>query len=375
MLSQLPLGQYTSQSAIKPLYKVTIKNEEGFDVITDSQTNSPADDEGLKIGDHITKIDNEKMETAQDVVSYIQTKKPQDEIVLKIKRRNKTIKLNIQLSSLPSPVISFPFDPGTLNFNFQPMDIDSLFESPKAFLGVVPNTTFEDGSGVPVDSVLEGSCAKEMGMMKGDLIIAINGNTVTDFEGLRNIVGQSKPGSTCEATIIRNGKTEVLQGIFGSKNMIIKDGYRIYQNDKGLDDQGNFNLDFELDWSNGLMDSIVSKEFNINMENTGPQLVIKNFSADQLKTMGKVNGELEQISYIPNATTQSLELEFSQTKPFTYRITIEDATEGVLYSDERHTTVNTCKKSIAYDGWKQGEYTLKIYCNGDLVVAQRLIIP
>ena len=179
------------------------------------------------------------------------------------------MKVRIQLSPLPNAGISFPFNPQAPQFNLEPLDIDSLFESPKAFLGVVPSNEFEEGSGVKVDSVLMGSSASSMGILKGDIIIAINGNTVSNFEELKDIVGFSKPGTPCEATIIRDGKTEILQGVFGARNMIIKDGYRIYQNDKGLDDQGNINLDFELDWNNGMLD----KEFVLTGAGVVPEKI------------------------------------------------------------------------------------------------------
>lgn len=374
MFSQIPFEQMPSHALNKPYLGITLKNEEEFPVITDIQRLSPADHADLRIGDQIIKIDNQRMESAQDVVAFIQTKQPHDDIELKIKRHNKNFKVRVQLSTLPGAGISYPFNPQAPLFNMQPMDIDSLFESPKAFLGVIPSNDFEEGSGVKVDSVILGSSAASMGILKGDIIIAINGNGIADFEGLRDIVGQAKPGTSCEATIIRNGKTEILQGVFGAKNMIIKDGYRIYQNDKGLDDQGNINLDFELDWNNGMLDSLFSKQININMDSPSQQLVIKNYTPEQLKDMGKADGELEQISYIPNGEKQILDLQFSQTQPFTYRVIIEDSNQGILFSDERLKPVTECKKTISYESWNKGEYALKIYCNDVLVIAQRLIL-
>ncbi len=374
IFSQLPFAQFPSQGQNKPYLGISLKNEEGRPIITDIQHRSPANNAKLQIGDQILKIDNQKMETAQDVVAFIQNKKPEDIVELKIRRQDKVMKIKVELSSLPHSNFSFPFNSDTPPLNFQPMDIDSLFESPKAFLGVVPSNDFENQTGVKVDSVLIGSSAFNMGILKGDIIIAINGNGVSNFEELKTIVGQSKPGTPCEATIIREGKTEVLQGVFGSKNMIIKDGYRIYQNDKGLDDQGNINLDFELDWNDGMLDSMFTKQFSIDMDATKSQLVIKNFTAEQLKNMGKSSGELEQISYIPNAELQSLEIQFSQTNPFTYKVVIEDSNEGILFSDERLKPVTEYKKSISYESWGSGEYKLKVFCNDALVIAQRLII-
>jgi hypothetical protein len=186
-------------------------------------------------------------------------------------------------------------------------------------------------------------------------------------------VGQSAPGTSCEATIIRNGKTEILSGVFGARNMIIKDGYRIYQNDKGLDDQGNINLDFELDFQGGDLDSLFRQDFDLEFGSNKTDLVIKNFSADQLQTMG-VQKSFGSYSFFTNPENQTLELSLEDDIPFVYRVIVEDQNEGIIYSDEKNKPVSSLSKKIGYDSWKKGEYILKVYTNDQLTLAQRLII-
>ncbi len=372
-MGQIPFGPQHNFMEPKAYLGVTLKNEENAPIITDVQPQSPADLSNLKVGDRIIKIDDQKMENAQEVVTYIQQKKPGDQIHVKIKRNKETLKMTVPLETLPMSFPSFPFNGQFTPLTLSPLTMDSLFESPKAFLGVVPNNNYNEETGVQVDSVLFGSSAEKMGIQKGDVIIALNGHSISNFETLREIVGESAPGTPCEATIIRNGKTEILSGVFGARNMIIKDGYRIYQNDKGLDDQGNINLDFELDFQGGDLDSLFSQDFDLEFGNNKTELIIKNFSAEQLKTMG-IQKSFGSYSFFTHPDDQILELRLEEDNPFVYRVVVEDQNEGIIYSDEKNKSVSTLSKKIGYDSWKEGEYTLKVYTNDQLTMAQRLII-
>jgi len=50
--------------------------------------------------------------------------------------------------------------------------------------------------------------AKDAGVQRGDVILAINGNTVTDSNELRNTISMMQPGQTVKLTINRNGSTK-----------------------------------------------------------------------------------------------------------------------------------------------------------------------
>ena len=50
--------------------------------------------------------------------------------------------------------------------------------------------------------------AKDAGVLRGDVITAINGNTVDDSNELRNTISMMQPGQTVKLTINRNGSTK-----------------------------------------------------------------------------------------------------------------------------------------------------------------------
>ena len=61
-------------------------------------------------------------------------------------------------------------------------------------------------SGALVTDVFEGSPAEKANLLRGDVILEIDGKNVKDVESLRNMVAQSNVGSTIKLKILREGK-------------------------------------------------------------------------------------------------------------------------------------------------------------------------
>lgn len=97
-------------------------------------------------------------------------------------------------------------------------------EVTRGYLGIViqPLTpdlarsfNIEDGKGILISQVSEGSAAEKAGLKQGDVIIAYRGEPVTDIGTFRNNVALTKPGSNVELTILRNGKEKTLTVTIG----------------------------------------------------------------------------------------------------------------------------------------------------------------
>ena len=63
-------------------------------------------------------------------------------------------------------------------------------------------------SGALVSGVEPGGAASRAGLKQGDVITAINGEKIADSNALRNRIAGTKPGSTVDLEVVRNGKTE-----------------------------------------------------------------------------------------------------------------------------------------------------------------------
>lgn len=80
---------------------------------------------------------------------------------------------------------------------------------PAGFLGIFINSPQVD-SGAEVDDIVPDSPAAKAGIKKGDIILEINGEKVTDEEFLLNSISKTKPGGKVSLKIRRNSKTIVL---------------------------------------------------------------------------------------------------------------------------------------------------------------------
>ncbi len=59
--------------------------------------------------------------------------------------------------------------------------------------------------GVLVGSVTPDSAADRAGLKRGDVIVSLNGQSVSDYNNLRNRIADSQPGSSASVGIIRDG--------------------------------------------------------------------------------------------------------------------------------------------------------------------------
>ena len=69
-------------------------------------------------------------------------------------------------------------------------------------------------SGVYINEVSKGSAAEEAGLQKNDVIIAIDGQTITDASSVQAKVNGYHPGDKAEITYIRDGKTKTAEVVF-----------------------------------------------------------------------------------------------------------------------------------------------------------------
>lgn len=80
----------------------------------------------------------------------------------------------------------------------------------KVTLGVMPDFAGQEKSGLRIDAVTKGKPASQAGMLKGDIITAINGNPVGNIYDYMNRLNTFEEGQTISIDIMREGKPQVL---------------------------------------------------------------------------------------------------------------------------------------------------------------------
>ncbi|MFW6154643.1 MAG: trypsin-like peptidase domain-containing protein, partial [Planctomycetota bacterium] len=87
-------------------------------------------------------------------------------------------------------------------------------EVARGFLGVSFEPTDE---GVRVVAMLDDSPAAQAGVQVGDLIVAINGDPITDGQDFRYVIGQMAPGTEVTLTVRRDGERQDLTVMLGQQ--------------------------------------------------------------------------------------------------------------------------------------------------------------
>ena len=73
-------------------------------------------------------------------------------------------------------------------------------------IGAKVQTGRQEGAGAEIDSVMAGSPAEDSGLEAGDLVVAIDGERVTDGIALIVAIRTHQPGETVEFTVVRDGQ-------------------------------------------------------------------------------------------------------------------------------------------------------------------------
>jgi putative serine protease PepD len=84
-------------------------------------------------------------------------------------------------------------------------------------IGAQVRTGELEGDGATIDKVLAGTPADKAGLEKGDVVIAVNGERVTDGIALIVAIRSHQPGETLEFTYLRDGDEQTAEITLGSE--------------------------------------------------------------------------------------------------------------------------------------------------------------
>jgi membrane-associated protease RseP (regulator of RpoE activity) len=405
-----PMKPFSVPSETVAYLGVMAKNDifknDGCVQITEVIENSPAAG-NIHVGDLIYKIDDQNIATHSELVEFIHSKKPGDEIKLFVYRdgKKKTLKVTLgeKRQEVASPFIGMPdmsyfLSPDSI-FLISPFDNKKNCDSTKIcqpfswneegfetketpFLGVTPaeETAVR---GVRIGSVIEGSCAEKMGLKAGDIILELNGISTSNFDDLRADVQAIAPGTTVEIKIERDGKEKILEGELGSKSSSIQDDFRIFHDYKGMDENGNLNYNFELDMSvdeleKHLNDMMIDlndllneggNELQIMMDpyfNAEPGFLnIDNVVAEDLKNNSELSVPGEDLeflsfSFMPNNENQTVKINFETESKGELELSIYDGSGSKIHVEKRTNFNGLFGKTLSFATYPKGSYVLAI---------------
>jgi Do/DeqQ family serine protease len=83
--------------------------------------------------------------------------------------------------------------------------------------GLSEELNLEVNKGVYVANVISGGAADDAGMVKGDVIINVNGKAIATGADLTEALGQRRPGEKLSVVVNRSGKNEILNVVLKNK--------------------------------------------------------------------------------------------------------------------------------------------------------------
>jgi hypothetical protein len=211
--------------------------------VTEVVPGSAAEKAELEVGDVILKVNDLEILNTDDLVRTISEMSTGELVDLLIKREGNQITVTTELGArhdseylrMPKNFeLIFPTPPPPLGLWQGCQD-----KEPKAFLGVYKDSETDKG----------------VGIQAGDMIREINGQKVTQFSEIVDVIAELKPGDDVVIKIFRDGKRSTMKGQVGSDNGQKNFG-QLPSRYKGCDENGTMHFDFNSEDLNHSLDNM-----------------------------------------------------------------------------------------------------------------------
>jgi len=182
--------------------------------IVEVVADGPADRAGLLEKDIIVAVDDQPVDAENDLADLIAAYAPGDEVTLKVQRPGEEAALEIQVTLGQHPddaqkaYLGVSYLPQTPKWSGGVFSLPDVLPIPAPFEGgrlVVPLP------GAVVQSVEEDSAAAEVGLQEGDVIVAVDGESVKSPQDLMDLIGAHAPGDTVTLKLHRIDEDQPLE--------------------------------------------------------------------------------------------------------------------------------------------------------------------
>src|SRR5215831_9573623 len=221
------LGVDTQDVTADRLTALHLKEEAGVEVTMVDQ-DAPAGKAGLKEHDVIVTINDQKVESVEQLRRLIREIPPGRTVTIGISRGGQPMTVKAQLAERnKTPDMNFHFNMPAVNvppvhipaFNMPEIDVPTfvVVHAPRSSGMLIENLTpqlgeffgVKGGSGALVRSVEKGSRAEQAGLRAGDVIVKVDGSKVNDASDFTRLL-RARTSTKAELTILRDKKEQQL---------------------------------------------------------------------------------------------------------------------------------------------------------------------
>jgi serine protease Do len=177
---------------------------------------SSAKRSGLEKDDIITKVNDKKITSPEDLRSAIQSYQPGSKVTINYLRDGKKKSVKVDLGKTPENFQSIINTQGLRNlmnrfgngnnYQFNMPEIsprDFNFHNNRARLGLKIQDT-PDSSGVKIQNVISGSPADKAGLQEGDIITQMNGSKVNNVNNVMSEIHNSDNKNDYKIKVLRD---------------------------------------------------------------------------------------------------------------------------------------------------------------------------
>ncbi|MBI4964702.1 MAG: DegQ family serine endoprotease [Desulfomonile tiedjei] len=172
---------------------------------------SPAEKAGIKDGDIIIKFNGEPVTGAANLKNLVGKEKPGSAAKLTIFRDKKTLDVNVKIAERTEKAVASATGPSTGGETSNELGI----EIEKVPAAMAEKLGIKEGQGVRVKDLEADGAGSQMGLKSGDVILEIDGKTVSDIEAFNKAVKESKKSKLIRLKVQRGQGNLFLAGPLG----------------------------------------------------------------------------------------------------------------------------------------------------------------
>jgi len=171
-------------------------------LVGDVIKNSPAEEVGIKTGDIIMKVNNEEVnspEELQDKIRDVEIGKNAD---IEVMRDGKTINFIVEIVEMPTVEVEGSESPKEKVFSVQTgIQVEPVTSEIAKEMGL------SWVKGLVITEVVPGSSADDMGLQQGDIVLEASRTEVSSIGEWEKVINKLEPGDTLLLLVFRNQHT------------------------------------------------------------------------------------------------------------------------------------------------------------------------
>jgi S1-C subfamily serine protease len=206
---------------------IIVENDAGEVEIAEIEEESPAELSNLKEGDVVLEFEGKEVTSTKMLADEIRMKKPGEDVTINIKRKDKTMKIDVKLGEYSEKDVLREFEfkfPRLFSkerirpdkvFKFEEPNIFRWQAGDHRFIGVYVQELnrelsdhfgVKEGSGLLISKIEEESPAAEAGLEVGDVIVKADGQRVENTRELSALIQNKEKGEDIEIEFLRDKK-------------------------------------------------------------------------------------------------------------------------------------------------------------------------